>query len=69
MNEIEILVILLSLLPFVFAGAGGAYFAVKKFLTNLAVTLEDDVITKAELEQLIKDSFNIINVFKHLFKR
>lgn len=69
MSELDILVIVLGIVSFALASAGGTYIAIKRFLINLADALEDDVITKKEFEQLVKDAFNIINIVKYIFRR
>jgi len=70
MAEINIIEIIVALLPFAFiilASAGGTYLAVKRFIRNFADAIEDDKITKEELQLLIDDGLGIINVIKNLF--
>ncbi len=65
MDQIELLVIFFGVLT-ALGLFGAQYLAVKKFIRDLADAIEDDVISKEELQLLISDSLGIINVFKHL---
>jgi hypothetical protein len=69
MDLVEIVVLMIPVLAVIGAGLGGLYFAIKKFLKDLVASLEDDVITREELELLIADSLSIVNIFKNLFKK
>lgn len=57
------------MLAIVLGGLSPAYLAIKKMVLDAAKALEDDVITKAELIQFLENLFNIVNIFKYIFRR
>ena len=68
MNDLELIVLILGLFSALVGLFGAQYLAVKKFIRDLADSIEDDAISKDELKLLCEDSIGIINIFKHLFK-
>lgn len=69
-NQIlDIIILLIPVLAIVLGGLSPAYLAIKKMVLDAAKALEDDVITKAELIQFLENLFNIVNIFKYIFRR
>jgi len=65
---IDLIILIIPVIALIFATTSGIYFGLKKLLRDLVDAIEDDSITKEELQLLIEDSLSIINIFKRIKK-